>query len=421
MNLKIRKSAIYEIIIIMAFVSELLYWNISGSTVRMYFIMYILIMCLFVKNVNHVFSNKLLSILILYYVLLFLSSMLSADFVSAFKSSVFYILNTLFAIVVYLMFRNKKMSFDGINKTIYIACMICVCEGLMQYLIYKVGGIAIGSPAGMKQIAEGQISGLFTEANIHGKLVCWSIVWFFPVLLQEKKTRTRKKYIYLLILDGITLLISPTRAAMYAVIVTLFCAVFLYIKEKKSMQLLKYLIPILLIVLISITLVSFGYIQLGSGAQKKFANFLLTNVSDVINDGSGAFRYGTILNSLTVWTSSYKNFMVGVGSGQLYSTIASYTSNLTGNDFMTITTSTGVLGLICFLSMLSVAFSVTKRDKHEGKEVSGVKQQILFSLIFTVVMFVFSSFSKTPMCWLAIGIAAFLKEQKGREVYCAES
>ena len=197
-----------------------------------------------------ILTNKTLQNLFLLLFSLFFSGVLSYKPIDALASSVYLFLNMLGSFSFYLLIQQKKIELDKIQKFIYYILLVNICFSIFQFILYKITGIPIGLGKDFGwQLGISQIPGFRVEANTHGKLVCFSILYCIPPLIRNYKI---KNYKNLMGLSLIVAIISPTRSASYAMILTIVVFVIRYIYLKKNKNLIKYIL----------ILISFGSILL---------------------------------------------------------------------------------------------------------------------------------------------------------------
>jgi hypothetical protein len=185
----------YYLIIWTYFIMTEIVFEVNGGTFKLYFISSALIILIFLPNVGQLVNNKVFKPFFVLTIILFFSALVSDSINGAFNSSIFLFLNMMGAFAVFLVLNNKKITLDQFQKLVYWVLLINVCFGLIQILLYKVTGIAVGLGSSyIGQLKIQQISGFRYEANTHGKLVNFGILYCIPQLLDGLNKKNIRNY-----------------------------------------------------------------------------------------------------------------------------------------------------------------------------------------------------------------------------------
>jgi O-antigen ligase len=340
---------------------------------------------------------------------LIISSLMSYSINAAFNSSLYLLLNMMGAFAVFLILLNKKVTLEQFQNLIYWILLVNVIFGLIQILLFKFTGISIGLGNNYNgQLTISQIPGFRAEANTHGKLVCFGILFCIPPMIRNFK---QKKYRTLFMLLLLTSIISPTRSATYAMLIAVIVLMLWFIKQKLLSRMMTIMFGAFFGVGILVFMVSSGLINVSGYSATKLDNFFLLNIDDLNNDGSSGFRLKSLTDAFDLWNESIKNRIIGVGYGQAYANVqGAGFIRIGGNDFTSILVGTGLIGVLAYLFLFIIQANVLKIGARSSlaKWHKIFCEQLMFINIYFLVISFLSGCTQTPEIWMTFGISAYI-------------
>jgi hypothetical protein len=398
----------YNLILFAWFTLELVYFNIMGGTFRIGFLCSIVALFIFIPSVAKIFQAPNLRWMFAFLLYMMVSSCFSSYLGGALKSSLFLTLNASVAFVSCILIVTNCFNEYEFLEIIRKIILFCIVFGLVQWLIYKVSGIGIGVSTSIvvNQLSIGQIPSLRTEANTHGKLVCWAIIFSIPPIVNKYK---EEKYRILLILSLVTLALSMTRSATYSMIISIVIMMIWYLIHGKATKVVNIVMIAIVAVGCLIVITNSGLLGESSYSLYKINNLFLTNVDEVKNDGSGGFRYNSFITAFEIWNQSWKTRLIGVGYGQTWANIKGLAGEgrAGATDIMSILAGTGIIGLILF--MIFNVSSWIQSGRNSSSQIIEKKvfsEQMLFCSIYGFGICIFSGILQCPEYWLSIGCSA---------------
>lgn len=388
------------------FVLELVYFNIMGGTFRIGFFCSLIVIVLWSKVLINVISISNIRILIILFIYMLCSSFMSTQTIEAIKSSLFLILNSMIGFAACILLCIDMYSEHEMSELIRKIITICIAFGLIQYIVYRFTGVALGinTSSAMMQLSVGQIPGFRTEANTHGKLICWAVIFCLPPIIN--KAANSQKYKNLMIISLINLVLSMTRSATYAVVLTLSIMIIWYTftgRADKSWRIILLGIVALGVILV---VLNSGMLEGSSYSLYKLQNLFLTNVSDITNDASGNFRFNSFTTAFEMWNQSWKTRLVGVGYGQTWSTILGVDTEtrMGGSDIMSILAGIGLIGELLFVLLNYRNWKLASNLALTTKSIFA--EQMLFCGIYGFFICFFSGILACPEFWICVGCTA---------------
>lgn len=411
---KNNEKVVFFAIILSWLTLEVVYFNLFGGTFRISFLCSLLMIVIFIPALAKTVLYSNLKWVLLLFLYMFAMAIFSENIVGAVKSSFYLMLNAGVAFVAFVFIYTGKIDEYEFPELLRKAVTFCVIFGLFQWLVYRGTGIVISlDPASATgQLKIGQIPGFRTEANVHGKMICWAIVFSLPPVFYGVN---KKKYRRLLILALTTLALSMTRSALYAMIITIIFMILWYLKKRRKNIVIKIALGVIL-VFSAILLVLASGILGDSYSLYKIQNMFLTSVDDIKSDGSAGFRYQSFTVALDIWNQSWKNRIIGVGYGQTWASLQGVLGETRagGCDILAVLAGTGIIGLLIFM-MFNVRSWVQDADIWHTNEVEikVFSEQLLFCGIFGFCICIFSGILQCPEYWVILGCSAaiFLKRR----------
>lgn len=390
------------------FFLEMVYFTILGGTFRIGFLCSCVIIFLWIKNLTEIMTAPNMRSLTIMFIYFLVTAFLSSYMSGAFKSTLFLILNAAIGYAVCILLVNEYFLLEEFEEILRIILFVCIAFGLIQYLIYRFSGIGIGfnTLQAQQQLAMGQIPGFRTEANTHGKLVCWTIIFCLPPIINCSKNA--KQYKFLLVLSILTLALSMTRSASYGMIITIIVMLIWYTLQGRSNNSMRIILLGLVAVGVILVIISSGILGDSSYSLYKLQNMFITNVDEVKSDGSGSFRFDSFIAAYEIWNQSIKTRLFGVGYGQAWATIKGLATETRagGNDIMSVLAGGGIIGEILFIwtniRTWKAAAIATKGEHNIFAE------QMMFCAIYGFMICFFSGILQCPEYWISLGCIAAL-------------
>lgn len=399
------------------FFLEMVYFTILDGTFRIGFFCSCIIILIWVKCLTEIMAAPNMISMTIWFMYLLATSFLSTSMSGAFKSTLFLILNSAIGYAVCILLVNDVFLIEEFEEILRIILFICIAFGLIQYVIYKFSGIGIGinSLQAQHQLALGQIPGFRVEANTHGKLVCWTIIFCLPPITNSAKNA--KQYRILLILSILTLALSMTRSAFYAMIITIIVMLMWYTLQGRGNNSMRIILLGSVAAGAILVILSSGILD-DSYSLYKLQNMFITNVDEIKSDGSGGFRFNSFITAFEIWNQSLKTRLFGVGYGQAWATIKGLATETRagGNDIMSILAGGGIIGEILFIITNICTWKVAVIAVNDRNNIFA--EQIFFCSIYGFLICFFSGILQCPEYFLCIGCAAALWiKERDSEIY----
>lgn len=405
--MKIRKNIIWKLYIWILFTTEIISFNFIGN-LRLYYLLTFFVLFLFCRILYRIIENKILNKLLLFLSFLIFTALLSSYTKGALASIISLGLNIATAFSVYLILTTKKLSEEEFLYTLENVLLFNVVYGLVSLIIYRISGFTIwGSSNSAIQLQGMQIAGLRTEANTHGKLCCYCVAYCIPFAILKKIDKRKK---LLLVLSLITLIVSPTRSATYALLtaVILFLAYLLY--YRKGTKVIKLVMNVVILFGIVMVLVNTQIIKIEGYSLTKLTNFFLTDIDSIKADGSGGFRFASFEAAMNLWKQNIKTVLFGFGYNQAIGTLQNGTVEtvLSGVEAMGVLLGGGILSLTGYI--FSYVYAI-KCCLEKAKGVICEEKLQLYSILTCLVLSFVLSFTSAsmyvPETWVSFGLLAY--------------
>lgn len=390
------------------FILDQVYFDVLGGTFRIYFACSLLIIFILIKWLSNVLCVNNLLILVIFLAYILFTAIFSDYMLGAVKSSLFLILNSLTAFATFTMIYSGVLTELKFAEVLRKLLVISIVFGLFQFVLYRFTGNGIGfSPTtATQQLSVGQIPGFRTEANTHGKLVAWSIIFSLPPIINGVN---RSKYRNLLFLAVITLVISMTRSALYAMLITMLIMTLWYLWHKGVYSFFKIAPLVLALVLVVWIFSSSGLFGDLNYSLHKLNNLFLLTADSLKSDGSASYRLSSLKTGIEIWGQSFSTKLFGVGYGQTWATLSGMIGETrTGaTDIISILAGAGIIGLGLFVLLnLQTWKLVIKTIQICSDNRRVFAEQILFCSIYGFCIGFFSGSIQNPEFWIAIGCSA---------------
>ncbi|MCD7763652.1 MAG: hypothetical protein LUI14_10755 [Lachnospiraceae bacterium] len=416
MGIYISEKTIYKAVIWSFFLMETITLQLFGGSFRIYFIFSLLTIFILLPNVKYLNGNIIIAS-VAYIMALFISTIFSDSVSGAFTNTCSNILYICTAYAICLMMVAGIFEANEIQETLCNILLFIIIFGLIQYIIYYTTGISL-----LKGISEGQISGVSNEPNGHGKIVGMALAFSFPALVRMEPGRCKQKYKLLFTLSALTMIISIARNVLYSIIVTAII-MFCYYMPKRNVrnQLIKILFVCGVLVGVAVFLINSGVLRLGEWSTEKLQNLFITNIDDVLDDGSGSFRLPALMASIDSWLESVKTFLVGHGPGQAYALINGYYyTRVAGNGILAGLPGTGIIGEIPYVAMLILPIIYAKKLSNilnfiesDASDVSFSEQVMAIGIYVFVLDFISSAFYFAVM-WTVVALGFYCETEYRR-------
>lgn len=414
-------SRFVAIVLSAYFVCDQIQFNFMGSTFKIYFIVSIILIFLHIKMAYRAITDNIIRNLTIWILAGIVLSLFSPNSSNALFTFCGVILQALSAYAIYLVLCSGEMNLEQLETTFYNIIKYALCFGYIQLIIYKISGIALGiNPSvTLGQLAVGQVPSFFYEGNSYGKLLCWGIIFCIPGVVHAGSHQ--RKYIALLFFQVLMLIMSMTRTATYAMVVALVFLAAWYVAQRYSRsKFFKMIIACVALIALILGLVNSGIIQLDSYSSYKIENMF--NISDLESDVSAAYRMKSMEQGITIWRSSIRNFLAGVGYGQatgdLTSIGGSSMAEVGGSDIFTVAVSFGVIGLALYIYLfVKTIMNCIRIKRYAIDETHLVWIERIFTWIiyFFAIGFMSGAMLRTEY-WIVYGIAAYVLSDS----YCDE-
>lgn len=406
-------STLYIFIIIIYFISDQLSISVGGSTFKIYFFLSIIIIILQFYNLNNCVSSRILRSLLVWLLLGMFLNIFNGGGLIASRTFLGVVLQSLSAFAIFMLLDTGRLNLEFLEKAIFLIIKIGLLFGFVQYVIYLATGQAIGLNPGVAlgQLKIGQIPSFRFEGNSYGKLVCWGILFFLPNITRERSNR--KEYVKWLWISLLMLIISMTRAAVYALIVAVVFFLIISVLNKRLNRVIGFFIPVIILLVFYVMMLNSGVITIGSYSLYKIQNFSVGH-SDISSDGSANYRYTSMMRAIEVWHTNIKNTLIGVGYAQAEGDLTSIggvsNAQLGGCDIVTLLSSFGIIGTIMYIKLyLGTIFSAFRSLNNRSDFLEDIwVERIIYMLVYAFVLECLSGYMLCPEFWMTFGIAAFV-------------
>ena len=406
-----------SILILSYFILDQVSFSVFGGTFKIYFLFSFLVIALLFRFSSRIFYSRILRMLLFWMLFSIVICATCSTSKSALVTYLGVVLQILSALAIFLFLTSGTFSLEDLERIFVIILSVMIGFGLVQYLLYQLGGVVIGVNLNTAaiQLAVGQISGLRYEGNALGKLIGWGIIFCIPPLVNLEKEE-RKKYKYLLCLLLIVYILSITRAVLYALAMISPIIALWYLYRRKASKVFKAVFAISVLVGALFLALEFNIFHLEGYSLYKLQNMFL-NYEQANADGSAGFRLESIRQGIDIWMSSPKNFLTGVGYLQAQGDL-SHRGGLAvvavgGCELVILAVSFGIIGLVLYLClMFNVFFRSLKisRNADFGKMHQIWAERMAFSSVFYLALQAVSGCMLCPEYWMMFGIAAYINE-----------
>ena len=408
--MRIKRNILWKLYIVILFTTELISFNIYGN-LRLYYIVNVFVLFLFSRLIGKALSKKVLFSLILFVLSLLFTSVFSDSMIGSIRSVISLNFNIMIAFTIYLILSQKKITINEFYDLIEKVFLVNVVYGIVSLLLYRVAGINISlNPGTAFQIKGFQIPGLRTEANTHGKICCYAVAYCFPFLIMNRMDKQKK---FLLYLSLLTLVVSPTRSATYALLIAIFCFLIYLMAKGYSGKVVKILFVILTVFGLASVLISSGIVKIEGYSLTKLNSFFITSKEAAMQDYSGAFRMESLMAAFDIWTQSLKTFLLGVGYNQAVVVLQNNTVKTVASGVEAMGLLVGG-GLLSLLTLIIAVFTAIKAVYFMLNRSTSRNQCVLSSLficlIFSFSMSCISGSFYVPETWMTFGIIAYYSE-----------
>lgn len=425
-DLKIRKSDFWVFYLFLLFTTELWAFDLFGGNMRIYYLVNIALLCFMGYRFQRLINNYIMRNLLLFCGVLLISNLFSTNLKGSMAATISLILNITGAFIVYLILNSQKISSGKFIKALEDVLMISLLFGLFALLVFRFTGYRLAfTDVGKTQLSQFQIAGFRTEANTHGKLACFATAYCIPFILRGKAD-IKKKILFCTAV--LTLVISPTRAATYALIAAVIVLLLFYVKEGQTNLVVQKIIIAFVIGVAIYIIFSSGIIKTGGYSLEKLQNFFVFGVSELKEDGSGGFRLEAISSGLKFWLQSPQTFLFGVGFGQTFAFLQAgeVFTRTGGTEFITLLSGAGIFTAIAWVNTIWCVYKSMSDAAHSlkylGEDFLATLAESMMTIIVYILTIGFTSGTMyVPECWIGFGLAAYIhylmkavKEEKGK-------
>ena len=371
------------------------------TIVEIIFILYLLLILL---NSRYLFKiSPLVLAVFVFLVMLFLSGLLGFNFQRSFfgelergEGIILYLHLTLFFLILISIFDKKEEWFRLLKLTLIISAISSLAGILQKLNVYSFYGID-----------KPRVSGTLVNPDFFGAYIVLAIFVGIFVLLTEKNKKWKIVWSAILILNFYTLILSGTRAAwlgMGAGIVFIF-SFWLFYYSKLRPKLRKIILFIAFIFVLFVLL-----IVLNQGKPFIRNNYFLSRAVSLLD-------IRTVYSRLLVWEVAFDAWkekpILGWGP-ESFSYIfdksfeadkhrlilREFFFDRPHNKIMGLMASSGILGLLSYLSIFAAAFYIL------FKRYSGTSRLVLIALLiayFVQNLFTFDTISTYLIFFLVLG------------------
>ncbi|WP_294143728.1 O-antigen ligase [uncultured Clostridium sp.] len=412
-DLKIRKSDFWVLYLFLLFTTELWAFTLFGGNMRIYYFVNFILFCCMGHGFKRLIDNCIMRNMLLFCGILLVSNIFSTDLKGSMAATVSLFLNVIGAFIIYLVLNSGKISFTKFMKYFDHVLLLCLLFGLFALALFRFTGYKLAfTEVGKTQLSQFQIAGFRTEANTHGKLACFAAAYSIPFMLRENANAEKK---ILFCASVLTLVISPTRAATYALLAAIIVLLIFYIREGQSNLVMKKIFVALMIGTVIYIFLSCKIIKIGGYSLEKLQNFFVFGASELREDGSGGFRLEAISSGLKFWLQSPLTFLFGVGFGQTYAYLQAgeVFTRTGGTEFITLLSGTGVFTAAAWIITIWCTFKLMAGTAHSLKRDNEDFFATVAESMMTIIVYIFtigftSGTMYVPECWIAFGIAAYI-------------
>jgi O-antigen ligase len=312
--------------------------------------------------------------------------------------------------VIRLLLRDAKILEKAFRILLGVA-MVEITYGLCCYLSYLVFGTTTGMEAGQYLANVAAPYGSLYEPNLFGAYSACCAVMMLSLYFLER--RRRSFYIVSFLIASLAALVSFSRAALFALIVT---TLWVFWKGRQGHTLNIRRLIVLAGALIAVLIVIVVVTPIGDILQERLSNLLaqgLTEESTITRLLLLAESVQNILN--------HPLFGSGSASFQLFFDWSSFvpewagTAVWIGNFLIRILHDTGVFGLIVALGFIvSLVRKIHRGLRRSNRVVSSLLALCAGALVYAIT-FQFTDGSTLAFCWVHIGFlasAAILSERR---------
>lgn len=330
--------------------------------------------------------------------------------------SIIQTINILSAASVYFIIPNSitdiKIETKFLKSFVYAGIIMCVM-GVALFIIAHLGITDYGvnliddpttTPYG--------VYSTMLEPNIYGS---YSVIYFIfalnMLLIKDFSTIKKRILVYLLFVSAAGVLLSFTRGAWLAALISIFMSLIILKKRHRKKKLIKQFA----------TYLSFAGIVIVAIVGFAISNyFLLYKINNFLNASSGT-GYGRI----EIWTLAIGNIpnhlLLGNGT---YSFAAIYATRFydprhnawIGNFLVTILHDTGIIGIIFFFGFLIILLGkgILKRNENEANanNIELFPFSLSMSSIAMLIAFFFTTGFSFTYAWIPFGLISYFNNKR---------
>lgn len=293
-------------------------------------------------------------------------SILSNNPILSLESSLFYFRFIFFSISI-SFFLSKYFKHISKIKTIYSICILFVCvDALIQYVI----GINI---LGFAKTDSYRLSGIFKNEFILGSYLSrlLPILLFFIFIDWKGSYSQIFTYVLVVLLSGITILLSGERSALFLFFLTMFLII---ITIKNILK-----INLFIILILSVSFASILYLQ--SDIKERVLNYTLSQIYSTESNSLNIFSIEHQNHYLTAYKMFIDKPIIGHGSKMFRELcfVEKYYNNGCSthphNTYLQLLSETGLIGFLFISALFLYLFTKIIRFIFEQK----IKSQLTFN------------------------------------------
>lgn len=406
--MKIKKTSLPFIIIFLYFLLERATFTLLGGTFRVYFFISICVIFILLYRFLRLLKYRTSAYVVFY----LLTQVIAAALCNSPKAALINVLSTalyvLTAYAVASLICTEKISAEiqvnGFQQILFAIVMF----GLFQFVLYQLTGIALYN--GRNGLEVGQITGFSEEANGHGKIIGFAIIFAIPLLMSEVGKKEKQTTTMLLFLSCLTLFISMTRNVLYSLLVCAFMMMLFYADNSKTRRrILQISALFVILILAGMLLLRNNLLPISGRSLEKIEKLFKLSAEDVASDASGGFRLEVFYASLSSWLGSPKSFFFGCGPGQAYAWIQGLLYRVSGNSGVGLLASSGIVGFLSYLFMFIHPFRSAFLSRKRANDIYEIilSEQTMFYGAFLFALDLISSVSYFPIYWIYIALGIY--------------
>lgn len=410
------RNRFYSIFLVILLTTEFYYIQVGSGVARAYHFLAVLVVILLARHIPRILSSRLFIALMVFVGINLCAIILSGAPERAMASFLAFCANVAVAMAVALILLTRRIELATFKKLILALTLISILWGLIQIVVFRFTGIALGlTPDQTAQVAAGFGPAFRSEANTFGKFMVLPFMLFLPEYIEYQRVR-HINWIYIAFIIGI--IMNFTRSSIYGMGITFLFIFIWYAQNNKLVLLTTRSIKIIVAIALCVILMISGILRVSEYAQHKLVN--LFDQEEILEGGSSGYRMDMMRLILSDTMSDSKKIVIGNGWAQNQYYYHGSAVKAGGGDMVTLLGYAGGLGVAAYLLyMFMAAKSAAKASRASDQDLCSLAEGVLFALVGIFCTGQMAGYLITPEYWLLIGLALYIsvQEQSHRALY----